>query len=214
MSETRTTEDVADEKARELWAKAEDPVIASIKKHLLGTYPGEIMEHFQKKVNGLVGSYARHLPPHVGDAERDDLSNIANIELMETIKSWDPRKNEDIWPLAYSRIHGAMRDHIRYVTKSDPTRFQEWVSEAAYMYLSVEKAPQFESKVESGVQLAEAMRALTDIERKVVIWHIKKDKTFREIGEVVQRSESQVSRIYAGAVQKLKKMLKPKKSLP
>ncbi len=213
METNRSVEDIAEDRVKEVWSQSENQVIAGIKKHLLGTYPGEIIQHFKKKVANLVGSYVKHLPSHVGDSERDDLSNIAHIELFETIKSWDPRRNEDIWPLAYSRIHGAMRDHIRYVTKSDPTRFQDWVNEAAHMYLSIEKAPQFENKVETGVQLAEAMKNLSDVERKVILLHIKKDKTFREIGEIVERSESQVSRIYAGAVQKLKKLLKAQKTL-
>ena len=209
-----TVDKASDQKSDQVWQQIEGDVVSSIKKHLLNTYPGEIMQHFTKKMGQLVGSYAKYLPGHVADSERDDLANIANIELFETIKSWDPKKHDDIWPLAYSRIHGAMRDHIRYITKSDPTRFQDWVNEAAYMYLSIEKSPQFETKVENGVQLSEAMKTLSDVERKVILLHVKKDLTFKEIGDLIERSESQVSRIYAGAVQKLKRILKPRVAKP
>ena len=134
------------------------------------------------------------------------------MEFFETIKAWDPCRNADVWPLAYSRINGAMRDHIRYVTKSDPSRFYEWVSDAAHLYLTVNQDNSFESKIESSDQLSRAMTRLSPRDKRVVMAYIKEDKTFAEIGEEFDISESHVSRVYKKAIEEIKKSLSSSES--
>lgn len=203
---------LAEKKAESIWKQIEKSVIVAIKKHLLRHYPSEILHKYKSKLNYLVSKYATHLPQHVAQSESDDLSNIARIELFETIKNWDPDKNKDIWPLAYSRITGAMKDHIRYITKSDPSRMYEWITNAAYLYLTVNKHQDFEHKIDTGIQLKDAMKMLSPTERKVVIEHSKHDRTFKEIGDEIKISESQVARIYKKSIGKLKKIVSPSKA--
>jgi RNA polymerase sigma factor (sigma-70 family) len=142
--------------------------------------------------------------------EGDDIANVALIEFFETIKVWDPERNEDVWPLAYSRISGAMRDQIRYITKSSPTRLYNWVSDASSLYLTVEQDNSFETKIESGVVLNEAIKSLDRKEKFIIISRFKHDKTFKEIGEMIGISESQTTRIYKQVIQKLRKLIAEK----
>jgi len=50
-----------------------------------------------------------------------------------------------------------------------------------------------------------AMKTLTTREKKVVISYVYEDITFKAIGERINVSESQVSRIYKTAIEKVKK---------
>ena len=152
-------------------SRVDDRIIAGLKKYFLNKFPKEILKKFQAQLDVLVSKYVAHLPRHVASSEFDDLANVARLELFESIKSWDPRKNPKVWPLAQQRITGAMRDHIRYLTKSDPTRLYEWITNAAYLFMSVEQSPHFEHKIEDGFQLDKAMRILNDLERQVVVMY-------------------------------------------
>lgn len=196
----------------ERFGENEVAIINAIKVCLLKKYSESILAHFQKKIDYLVNKYVRNLPSHVGVSESEDLQTIAILEFFETIKAWDPRRNADVWPLAYSRINGAMRDHIRYVTKSDPSRFYEWVSDAAHLYLTVNQDNSFESKIESSDQLSRAMTRLSPRDKRVVMAYIKEDKTFAEIGEEFDISESHVSRVYKKAIEEIKKSLSSSES--
>jgi RNA polymerase sigma factor (sigma-70 family) len=144
------------------------------------------------------------------NTEGDDIANVARIEFFETIKVWDPERNEDVWPLAYSRISGAMRDQIRYITKASPTRLYNWVTDASSLYLAVEQDNSFENKIESGVVLNEAMQKLDRKEKFIIISRFKHDKTFKEIGEAIGISESQTTRIYKQIIEKLRKLIAEK----
>ena len=196
----------------ERFGENEVAIINAIKVCLLKKYSESILVHFQKKIDYLVNKYVRNLPSHVGVSESEDLQTIAILEFFETIKAWDPRRNADVWPLAYSRINGAMRDHIRYVMKSDPSRFYEWVSDAAHLYLTVNQDNSFESKIESSDQLSRAMTRLSPRDKRVVMAYIKEDKTFAEIGEEFDISESHVSRVYKKAIEEIKKSLSSSES--
>ena len=192
---------------KSIWKTLEISVLNNIKLSILQLFSNDILSHFSMKISYIVKQYTRFLPVHVADSEVDDLNTIAQLEFIETFKSWTPQKNADIWPLAYQRINGAMKDHIRYVTKSDPSRFYDWVTDAGYLYLSQNKEFEFESRIETGVQLGEAMDSLSIRERKVVILYTQKDMTFSEISIQYNLSESQVSRIYKKAIEKIKKVI-------
>jgi len=176
--------------------------------YLVHHYSDAIFSAFKYKIDSLVKNYARKLPGFIKDSEYDDLHNIACMEFVQTMRAWDPTNNPVVWPFAYSRINGAMRDHIRYLTKADPSRLYNWITDAAYMYLAINKnKEEFSHKVEDGVTLSEAMKQLTSIEQKVVTLKSVNDLTLVDIGKKINLSESQVSRIYRGAIDKLKKIL-------
>ena len=160
------------------WDSIKDPIINTIKVHYLNLYSAQLLTTFEKKINFLTNKYKRYLPIHISIAEGDDLLTIAQIELIETFKAWDPEKSENLWPLAYSRINGAMKDHIRYITKTDPSRFYDWVIEAAHLYSSINDSTAIRSNIENGADLSKALKHLTKREQLIVTMHINKDLTF------------------------------------
>lgn len=191
----------------EIWEDVCEPVLNNIKVHLLKNHVAEILHFYTPKIEQVTRRYLRHLPRHVVDSEVDDLSTIAKLEFLETLKVWNPVQNRNIWPLAQSRIMGAMKDHIRYITKSDPSRFYEWMNDAAHIYLMTQEQSDFENDIENGMQLNKAMKCLDYRERKIVLAHTREDLTFREIGEQLSISESQTSRVYKKALEKMRKHL-------
>ncbi len=75
------------------------------------------------------------------------------------------------------------------------------------MYTTINKRADFEHQIENGVQLKQAMEVLSPREKLIVNAHIKEDLTFQQIGLRLTISESQISRIYKVAIQKIKKQL-------
>lgn len=189
------------------WDEIGKNVLNHVKVHLLTFYVSDIILFFRPQIENVVRKYSRHLPTHVVDSEIDDLRTVAQLEFLETIKIWDPEINENIWALAYQRIVGAMKDHIRYVTRSDPARIYDWMAEAAEMYITVEERSDFVHKFDNGDQLNRAMGALSDREKHIVLQHTRADQTFKVIGDQMGISESQISRIYKKAIERLKKEL-------
>jgi RNA polymerase sigma factor (sigma-70 family) len=198
-------------KIEDIWDQVKGSVFNNIKLFLLKNKVSEILTHFMSKIDKLVFGYAKRLPRHVAESERDDLRTLASLELLETFKAWVPSKSDNIWPLAQMRIVGAMKDHIRHITRTDPTRIYEWVSDAAYMYMTVNKQEEFSTKVERGDQLNQLLKVLSEREKQVVLAHTKEDKTFKEIGDLICVSESQTSRIYNKALKTMRKELEKHK---
>ncbi len=190
-----------------LWKKVEKNILNYIKVHYLNRYIEQLILNYEQQVGFLINKYKRHLPQHISYVEGDDLKTIAQLELIETFKAWNPTKNSDIWPLAYTRINGAMKDHIRYISKSDPTRFYDWITDAANLYLAVNEDNSHESQIENSSELERALKVLNEKEKKIVKLYVNDDLTFSEISKKIQLSESQISRIYKQALKKIKELL-------
>ena len=94
------------------------------------------------------------------------MQTIAQLELIETFKAWNPAKNPDIWPLAYTRINGH-ESHMRYISKTDPTRFYDWVVDAANLYLAVNDDNSHESSIETSTELERALKELYQKKEKL-----------------------------------------------
>ncbi len=122
--------------AQDIWLTISEKVLNNIKVFVLQNHVDKVLEHFHTRVDYIVRRYARFLPTYVAQSEVDDLKTIAQLELLETLKVWDQTKSLEMWPLAQARIIGAMKDHIRYITKSDPSRFYDWITDAAYVYMA------------------------------------------------------------------------------
>ncbi len=191
-----------------LWAKIGLKIVNFLKIFLIENHVVDIMKHFSKRLIGVVRGYCRHLPLHVIESEGDDLKTISQLELLETIKVWDSINNEDVWPLAQARIVGAMRDHIRYLTRTDPTRVYDWILDSASDYMSAKKETHYVDTIDNDDQLDQALAVLSAKERQVVLFHAKQDLTFKVIGEQLKLSESQASRIYKQAIVKMRKVMK------
>ena len=100
-----------------------------------------------------------------------------------------------------------MKDHIRYISKSDPTRFYDWITDAANLYLAVNEDNSHESQIENSSELERALKVLNEKEKKIVKLYVNDDLTFSEISKKIQLSESQISRIYKQALKKIKELL-------
>ena len=190
---------------KSLWVKTQQRITNFIKIVLLKDYVDQILAFNESRIRMVLRKYIKNLPTHVVDSEVDDLHTIAQLEFLETIKVWLPYEHPEIWPLAQVRMLGAMKDHIRHITRTDPTRTYDWIVNAAHLYIGINtKADVYESFDQSD-QLMRAMKTLTTREKKVVISYVYEDITFKAIGERINVSESQVSRIYKTAIEKVKK---------
>ena len=150
-----------------IWESIREPVLNSIKISLLETWDIIIIDAFSNRLEMVLRRYVKYLPKYVGESEIDDLRTISQLEFLETIKVWDPELCPDVWPLAQRRILGAMKDHIRYISKSDPTRFYDWITDAAYVFMAINKRADFENQIETGIQLNQAMSGLNYREKKI-----------------------------------------------
>lgn len=203
----RTKKTVSTPSLDDIWAQCYPPISNTIKIYYLKNHSDDILIFFQKKLHFITNKYKFHLPKHVSETEGDDLMTIAQIELLETFKIWDVEKNTDLWPIAYSRITGAMKDHIRHISRIDPGRFYDWVIEAAHLYTAINQSSDINLNIERSSDLTNALCALNKQEQQVIILSIKEDLTFVDIAKHIQRSESQVSRLYKSAVEKLKRTI-------
>ena len=196
----------------EYWKKNVVSISNYIKLAILKRHHKAVLATFQARMNRILYTYLHHLPRHVRDSEKEDLQTIVMIEFFETIKIWDPERHVSVWPLAYQRINGAMRDHIRFVTRSDPTRFYEWVNTAANMYMAIQENNTFESTMDNAYDLQSVLQLLDMRDQEIVVSHALHDQTFKQIAKKVQLSESQVSRIYNKSVQKIRDILASKQA--
>ena len=190
-----------DSEIEDQWLAQHVPIANRIKIALMTVFATAIKTNFKSRLGKILNRYLQNLPLHVRQAERDDLYTIVMIEFFECIKVWDPARHAKLWPLAYQRINGAMRDHIRFVTKSDPTRLYDWVNTAANMYKTVQKNNIFSDQVDAKRDLATILSILSVRDQEIVIAHALHDKPFKQIGQDINLSESQVSRIYKRSIQ-------------
>ncbi len=188
-----------------LWEKAQDHITNFLKVYVLKSYVDQILFFYENRILMVVRKYSKNLPSYVVDSEVDDLYTIAQLEFLETIKVWVPYNHPEVWPLAQMRMLGAMKDHIRHISRSDPTRTYDWIANAAHLYIGFNKKADFFESFDRSDQLTRAMKNLTSREKKVVIAHTYEDLTFKTIGDRINISESQVSRIYKKAIEKVKK---------
>lgn len=191
-----------------IWKKIGLKIINLVKIFLIDNHVVDIMKHFSGRLMGVVRGYCRNIPLHVIESEGDDLKLISQLELLETIKVWDSVNNEDVWPLAQARIVGAMRDHMRYLTRTDPSRVYDWILDSASDYLSSKNQLNHVDEVDNDDELNQALSVLSDKERQIVLFHAKMDLTFKDIGKKINLSESQASRIYKKAIDKMRKVMK------
>tara|TARA_B100000427_G_scaffold327871_1_gene339622 strand:+ start:8188 stop:8793 length:606 start_codon:yes stop_codon:yes gene_type:complete len=191
-----------------LWNKIGLTVVNYVKVIVLENHLEAVNEFFAERLKIIIRRYSRTLPIYVLDTEGDDLVSVAQLELIESIKSWDPIHNEEVWPLAQMRMLGAMRDHIRYLSKADPSRVYEWVNDQASNYISSKTPTDHVTTFAMQDEIKQAMKELDDRERFIIYAHVKLDLTFKVIGERINLSESQVSRVYKKSITTLKKIIK------
>ena len=190
-----------------IWDKVKYNIVAYVKVYVLKNHLNAVISFFSNRLKMAIYKYSRHLPLHVIEAEGDDLNTVAHLELIESIKSWDAVQNDEVWPLAQMRIVGAMKDHIRSITRSDPSRVYDWVKNQGQNYISNRSKMSQIERYDLKDQINSAMRQLSQREQYIVYAHTKLDLTFKVIGEKIKLSESQVSRVYKKSMVTLKKII-------
>lgn len=184
----------------------EDRIVNVIRNRFL-KYTDEVVEKYKRQIDGAVRWYVSSLPSHIRKSEADDLNSEAKIAFVDALKSWDPRKGE-LWPYVSIRLKGAMQDYLRKKKMDQVSGMYEWINSAAYVYLAFNKEAVVSDNVDDILHIEVAMKNLDDREKLIVEQHYKRDRTFKNIGEEIDLSESQVSRICKEATRKMRAAMK------
>lgn len=180
----------------------EDRIVSIMRNHFL-KYTDEVLEKYKDQINSTVKWYVHSLPKHIASSESDDLLSEAKIAFIDALKTWDPRKGE-LWPYVSVRLKGAMQDYLRKRGNDPVAGLYDWITSAANVYLAFNKDIVHHDKVDEVLNVDSAIKILNEKEKSVVKGYYKQDKTFKEIGDEIGLSESQVSRICKEATAKIK----------
>lgn len=184
----------------------EDRIIKVIRERFL-KYADEVVEKYQAQITNTVNWYVSTLPPHIRKSEAEDLAQEAKIAFIDALKTWDPRRGE-LWTYVQLRLKGSMQDYLRKKKMDQVSGMYEWINSAAHMYMAFNREAVVQDQADDIIHVDVALKDLSEKERQVVEEYYKKDKTFKEIGDEVGLSESQVSRICNEATRKMKKAVK------
>jgi RNA polymerase sigma factor (sigma-70 family) len=186
--------------------EVEDRIVSLLREEFL-KHSHETLERYRKQIEATVKWYVSSLPRHIAKSEADDLESEAKIAFVDCLKTWDPRKGE-LWPYVSVRLKGSMQDYLRKRGGDPVAGLYEYVTSAANVYMAFNRKEIAHEEVDKLLHLDSAMKDFSEKERAVVEGYYKKDLTFKEIGEDIDLSESQVSRICKDATLKLKKLLR------
>jgi len=186
----------------------EDKIVSIMRSHFL-KYTDEVLKKYKAQIDSAVKWYINSLPRHIARSEADDLASEARIAFVDALKTWDPRKG-DLWPYVSVRLKGSMQDYLRKRGSDPVAGLYEFITSAANVYMAFNPREIAHEKAGDlmNVDLDSVLKDLNESERKVIDGYYKQDKTFKEIGEKIGLSESQVSRICKSATLKIKKLLK------
>lgn len=184
----------------------EDRIISVIREKFL-KHSEEVVEKYKAQITNTVNWYVSTLPPHIKKSESDDLAQEAKIAFIDALKSWDPRRGE-LWPYVSIRLKGAMQDYLRKKKMDQVSGMYEWINSAAHVYMAFNREAIVSDQVDDILHVDVALKELTNKEKEIVEKYYKQDKTFKEIGDDIGLSESQVSRICNEATRKMKKAIK------
>ena len=183
----------------------EDRIVETLRKHFL-KYSDEVVEKYKNQIESTIRWYVSSLPRHIAKGEADDLTSEAKIAFIEALKTWDPRKGE-LWTYVSVRLKGSMQDYLRKRGNDPVAGMYEWITSAANVYLAFNQDIVQYDNVDKVLHAETAMSILDEKERKVIEGYYKKDRTFKQIGDDIGLTESQVSRICKDATLKMRKSL-------
>jgi len=186
--------------------EVEDRIIKVMRDRFI-EYSEEVLGKYKDQITSTVRYYVSTLPSHIKSSEADDLASEAKIAFVEALKTWDPRKGE-LWTYVSIRLKGSMQDYLRKKKMDQVSGMYEWINSAAYTYLAFNKEAIVSDHSDDIMNIDTAMRVLEEKEKIVVEQYYKKDKTFKQIGDEIGLSESQVSRICKEATTKMRKAVK------
>ncbi|PIS29392.1 hypothetical protein COT42_05405 [Candidatus Saganbacteria bacterium CG08_land_8_20_14_0_20_45_16] len=180
----------------------EDRIVAILREEFL-KHSQETLEKYEAQIKSTVRWYVSSLPRHIASSEADDLESEAKIAFIDCLKTWDPRKG-NLWTYVSLRLKGSMQDYLRKRGSDPVAGLYEYITSAANVYMAFNKKSIVHEELDKILHLDSMMEDLTDKEQAVIEGYYKKDRTFKEIGEDIGLSESQVSRICKEATLKIK----------
>jgi len=186
--------------------EVEDRIVSIIRQEFL-KHSSETLEKYKNQITSTVRWYVSSLPRHIAKSEAHDLEQEAKIAFLECLKTWDPRQGE-LWPYVSVRLKGSMQDYLRKRGNDPVAGLYEWVTSAANVYMAFNRKSIVHEEVDKLLHIESALKDCSEKERAVIEGYYKKDQTFKEIGEEIGLSESQVSRICKEATNKLKQNLR------
>jgi RNA polymerase sigma factor (sigma-70 family) len=186
--------------------EVEDRIVSIIREEFL-KHSHETLQKYKDQIQSTVRWYVSSLPRHIAKSEADDLEQEAKIAFLEALKTWDPRKG-DLWPYISVRLKGSMQDYLRKRGTDPVAGLYEWVTSAANVYMAFNRKSIVHEEVDKLLHVETAMKDFSDKEKSVIEGYYQKDQTFKEIGQQIGLSESQVSRICKDATLKLRKNLR------
>lgn len=192
--------------------EVEDRIVAILRQEFL-KLSSETLEKYEAQIKSTVRWYVSSLPRHIAGFEADDLESEAKLAFIDCLKTWDPRKGA-LWSYVSVRLKGAMQDYLRKRGSDPVAGIYEHIVSAANVYMAFNKKSIAHEEVDKLLHLDSIMKDFDDKAQAVIEGYYKKDKTFKEIGEEIGLSESQVSRICKDATKKLRSLLRGEAALP
>ena len=167
---------------------------------------------------------SRSLDPRCRGADREDLIAWGVFGLVQAARRYRGDMGAPFGAYAARRVRGQVLDALRErdpLTRSERRKFREAqkVSEdlpQPYTEVSLDRLAELAESDRPGsgsaartpdprwTVVATTLQQLTPLERKVVVLAYAREMTLREIGELVQLSESGVCRVRARALRKLR----------
>ncbi|OGC08040.1 hypothetical protein A2526_02220 [candidate division WOR-1 bacterium RIFOXYD2_FULL_36_8] len=184
----------------------EDRIIKVIRERFL-KYSDEVVTKYKRQIESTVNWYVSTLPSHIRKSEAEDLAQEAKIAFIDALKTWDPRRGE-LWPYVSIRLKGSMQDYLRKKKMDQVSGMYEWINSAAHIYMAFNREAIVHDEADDILHVDGALQELSEKEQEIVKKYYKEDKTFKEIGDEISLSESQVSRICNEATRKMKKFVK------
>jgi RNA polymerase sigma factor for flagellar operon FliA len=167
---------------------------------------------------------SRSLDPRCRGADREDLIAWGVFGLVQAARRYRGDMGAPFGAYAARRVRGQVLDALRErdpLTRSERRKFREAqkMSEdlpQPYTEVSLDRLAELAESDRPGsastartpdprwTVVATTLQQLTPLERKVVVLAYAREMTLREIGELVQLSESGVCRVRARALRKLR----------
>lgn len=187
--------------------------------HAARATPGQVIDHLHL-VHRVVRRMARRLPRCVS---ADDLVSAGTLGLMDALTRYDTGRAASFAPYAEIRIRGAILDHLRamdWLPRSARATVKAGDSDAAIVSVEDVREDGFDTfattlplpssaieRAERKEQLARAIGRLSQRDREILALYYVEDLTLKQIGEVLNVTESRVCQLHGAAVTRLRRQL-------
>ena len=205
--------------------KEEDELWDEFKKTKSTALRDKFIRQYMPLVKYVAGKVASGMPSSV---EFDDLVGYGQFGLLDAINKYDTSKNVKFKTYAVTRIRGSIFDELRqidWVPRSVRQKSRE-IEDAIVSLESRLGRPATDMSIGNNIEspsslnpdviaereeikkvIAEAISELPEKEKMVIVLYYHEDLTFKEIGKVLEVSESRISQLHGKANHRLRAKL-------